>query len=644
MNKHGLKTLLSLTALLLAAGCSNPDDDNMTGPGDNVPRQEKKPVESTSFKRRALFGDLHVHSSWSLDSYVNFNAVDPDLAYRFARGEKVTIAGGREVQLALPLDFAAVTDHAEYFGELSLCLDQSSSQYNIPLCRDIRNDDRDRSLVTEVYKNLIIPDVTSVNPRRKKVLCGDNGSLCTERARATWRNIVQVAEEHNRPGECTTLVAYEWTGNPEFKNLHRNIIFRNTHVPELPASHFEANTPLALWQSLEKNCRAPCEAVAIPHNSNQSKGLQFPRDVKRSAAQLRSQLETLVEIVQTKGESECKTGVGNADEFCNFEKLEQLPVCRENDAVLDPNCARICKNEDDKNCIHGNNYARNALKDGLLLGERIGVNPYRFGFIGSTDTHNGTPGASDEKQYNGVFGAEDASPEGRARIPAIKSFKPPRLHGAAGLAGVWAEQNTRDSIFAALKRRETFATSGPRIVLRFFAGWDMPTRDAGDFLEQAYEKGTAMGGELSPAAKNSSPEFLAWAVKAADGAPLQRIQVIKGWLENGEAKERTFDVSCSDGLEVDPQTHTCPDNGAEVDIASCAISRDRGASELFARWSDPGFDPDQPAFYYLRVIENPSCRWSTWEAIREGSSPFHDVTPFIQERAWSSPIWYTPPG
>ncbi len=643
MNKHALNILAALTALLLLAGCANQDEDKTPGTGDR-PTQETRKGGSTALTRKPLFGDLHVHSSWSLDSYVNFNAVDPDSAYRFARGEKVLIAGGREVQLAEPLDFAAVTDHVEYFGELSLCLDQSSSQYDIPLCRNIRNEDQDRSLVTEVYRNLIIPDVTSVNPQRKKALCGDEGSLCRERARATWKNIIQVAEKHNRPGEFTTLVAYEWTGNPEFRNLHRNVIFRNTRVPELPASHFEANTPLALWQSLDKNCRPPCEAVSIPHNSNQSKGQQFPRDVKVSAAQLRSQLETLVEIVQTKGESECKTGVGNADEFCNFEKLEQLPACRENEAVLDPNCARICESEGDTNCIHGNNYARNALKDGLLLGERIGVNPYRFGFIGSTDTHNGTPGASDEKQYNGVFGAEDGSPEGRARIPAIKSFKPPRLHGAAGLAGVWAEENTRDSIFAALKRRETFATSGPRIVLRFFAGWDMPTRDAGNFLELAYQEGTAMGGKLSPVSGTTSPEFLGWAVKAADGAPLQRIQVIKGWLENGETREQTFDIACSDGLEVDPETHTCPDNGAEVDISSCAVSSDRGASELFARWSDPGFNPDQPAFYYLRVIENPSCRWSTWEALREGNSPFHDVTPFIQERAWSSPIWYSPPG
>lgn len=642
--------VLLLILLCITVACSKQEDGREIEAQSNISTQQKNAETSVELsnapiRRQALFGDLHVHSSWSLDSYVNFNRVDPDKAYRFARGEKVTIAGDRSVQLDIPLDFAAVTDHAEYLGELSLCLDQQVDQYALPLCQDLRNENQVREVVTRVYKNLIIRDVVSENPQREAELCGKDNSRCQGRARSVWRGLVEVADAHNSPGEFTTLAAYEWTGNPAFKNLHRNIIFRSTDVPTLPTSHFEANTPAKLWRQLDGDCQPPCDAIAIPHNSNQSKGLQFPMDVSMDDAQLRSKLETLVELVQTKGESECKTGVGTADELCNFEKIEQLPVCAGSDGDTNA-CIKLCKDDKESGaCLHKNNYVRNALKDGLRLGDSIGVNPYRFGFIGSTDTHNGTPGATKESNYMGVFGAEDGTPEGRARIPAIKSFKPPRLHSAAGLAGVWAEENTRDSIFAALKRRETFATSGTRIVLRFFAGWDLIEASGKDKdpIEQAYQYGVAMGGELPLHDGEAIPEFLLWAMKAPDGAPLQRIQIIKGWLEDGKTREQTYDAVCSDGLRPDTVTHRCPDNAANVDLATCELGANEGAAELSGSWQDPDFDSSEDAFYYLRVIENPSCRWSTWEALRESWELFPDVEPLIQERAWSSPIWYSAP-
>lgn len=644
-----IKNSLLCFLLLCLGACSGTDDSVDPVPRAVEPAESVTAVieeKSASPDRIPLFGDLHVHSSWSLDSYVNFNPVDPDEAYRFARGEAVTIAGGRVVQLDIPLDFAAVTDHAEYFGELSLCLDSETKQYDLPLCQDIRNEQQQRDLVTRVYKNLIIRDVVSENPTREAELCGDDDQDCLKSARSVWQKIIDVADARNSPGEFTTLVAYEWTGNPVFKNLHRNVIFRNNQVPSLPVSYFEANTASKLWQQLDEVCQSPCEAIAIPHNSNQSKGEQFPVDVQLADARLRSKLEPLVEIVQTKGESECKTGIGNADEFCDFEKLEQLPVCIENDQVLNPQCIRVCEDKNDKNCLHQNIYARNALKEGLKISSDIGVNPYQFGFIGSTDTHNGTPGATSEDNYLGAFGAEDGTPEGRARIPAIKSFKPPRLHSAAGLAGVWAEENTRDSIFSALQRRETFATSGTRIVLRFFGGWAFDKAGAGEnnLVKQGYQHGVSMGAELKPGVESDIPEFIVWAMKAPDGAPLQRVQIIKGWLEEGTTKEQTYDVVCSDGLFPDSQTHRCPDNGAVVDLSSCGISADKGAAELQGSWRDPDFDPRQAAFYYVRVLENPSCRWSTWEAIREGTPVFTDVDPVLQERAWSSPIWYSATG
>lgn len=596
-------------------------------------------------KRSPWFGDLHVHTAWSLDSYVNFNPTDPDQAYRFARGEEVVIAGGRRLKLAHPLDFAAVTEHAEYLGELSLCLDPDTAQYDVSLCRDIRNEKQKRDIVTRVYRNLIIRDVIAPAPQREAGICGEHNRHCLARARSVWKKIVGVAGDHYRPGEFTTFVAYEWTGNTGGSNLHRNVIFANNQVPELPASYFEASTPAMLWRQLKAGCQAPCDVLAIPHNSNQSRGMQFPSSVSLTDARLRSGLEPLVEIVQAKGESECKTGFGTADEFCDFEKLEQRPACSSADAAASKGCVQICAEGDgNRACIAKNNYYRNALKEGLRIEQKTGVNPYRFGVVGSTDTHNGTPGATDEKNYAGVFGAEDGTAELRARTPAIKDFKPPRLHGAAGLTGVWAEENTRESLFAALKRREVFATSGTRIILRFFAGWDFPglSDDATELAEMGYKQGVAMGGELPANPGNAAPRFLLSAMKAIDGAGLQRVQVIKGWLENGQGRERTYDVLCAGGPAPDPHSHRCADNTAGVDPATCMPAGNSGAAELTGTWQDPDFDPGQTAFYYLRVLENPSCRWSTWEALREGRPFFDDVPLTLQERAWSSPIWYRP--
>ena len=351
----------------------------------------------------------------------------------------------------------------------------------------------------------------------------------------------------------TTFVGYEWTGNTDGNNLHRNVIYRNDQVPALPIGYFEANTPEKLWRQLQETCTAPCEVLAIPHNSNQSNGQQFlpvNRDggpLSAELAKLRVTTEPLVEIIQAKGESECHTGVGTEDELCNFEKLERRPLCAGDDS--DGDCVRVCTGND-SNCMAPNNYVRNALKLGLELERQLDVNPYKLGFIGSTDTHNGTPGGTDETDYQGHHGFEDGTPARRALTPAIKAFSPSRVKGSGGLAGVWAEQNTRAAIFAALKRRETFATSGTRITVRFFAGWDFPDK--------------------------------------IDG------------------------------------------------------STDLAAVELKSQWRDPDFDAQQHAFYYLRVLENPSCRWSTREALREGNKPFKDVDLTIQERAWSSPIWYGP--
>ena len=622
-------------------------------------------------QRFPYFGDLHVHTSWSLDSYVYFNRVGPRDAYRFAGGEPVVLSGGRVVRIDRPLDFAAVTEHAEYLGELPLCTDKTGDRYSLELCRNIRNETGQQSYIDKIFRELIIRDVLSPDPQREPDLCGEDNTRCLARAKSTWRELRDIAHEFNRPGAFTTFVGYEWTGSTDGNNLHRIVIYGNDQVPALPVSYFEANTPGKLWRQLHETCTAPCEVLAIPHNSNQSNGQQFPAMnpdgslLSAEQARLRAETEPLVEIIQAKGESECHTGVGTEDELCLYEKLERRPLCRADTA--DASCVRVCEGPDQADaCIAPDNYVRNALKLGLELERRLDVNPYRFGFIGSTDTHNGTPGGTDETDYQGHHGFEDGAPARRALTPAIKAFSPSRMKGSGGLAGVWAEDNTRASLFAALKRRETFATSGTRISVRFFAGWDFP--DAidmnTDLVALGYGKGVNMGGDLmappglhhtrkdaeaalsddDPSLTNTdtTPGFILLAMKDPEGVNLQRMQVIKGWLEQDESREKVYDVACSDGLSPDPDMHRCPDNGAGVNLNNCNVSADKGAAQLKALWRDPDFNSEQPAFYYVRVLENPSCRWSTWEALRENTEPFGDVDLTIQERAWSSPIWYSP--
>lgn len=611
------------------------------------------PGKEQPIQRQAYFGDLHVHTAWSLDSYINLTRAGPRAAYRFARGEPVELTGGRTAQLERPLDFAAVTEHAEYLGELRLCTDETSPRYALSLCRDIRNEAREPGLIKKVFSELIIRDLVAPKPRREPALCGADNALCLAKAAEVWRSLRAIADEFNQPGEFTTFAGYEWAGNTYGHNLHRNVIYKNSDTPDLPVSYFEANTPERLWRQLREGCVAPCEVLAIPHNSNQSRGWQF-RETDRDGnplgveqARLRMETEPVVELIQAKGESECYTGLGTEDELCRFEKLESRPVCAAaggDGAAGD--CVRICADDErGEDCVWAGDYVRSALKRGLKLEARLGVNPFKLGFIGGTDTHNAAPGATDETNYHGHHGVEDGSPAARAAEPEIELFTPQRMKGSGGLAGLWAEENTRASLFAALKRRETFATSGARIKVRFFGGWDFPATldEAGtDLAALGYSRGAPMGGDLPPRAGDGPPAFIVQAVKDPNGANLQRLQVVKGWLEQGEERERVYDVACSDGMVPSPDAHRCPDNGARVDLRDCSATLERGAAELKTLWRDPDFDESQPAFYYARVLENPTCRWSTWEALREGKEPFKDVPPVQQERAWSSPIWRQP--
>lgn len=647
------KMIVVLVVLVLAGACS--DDSSKQNKATEVsPLESAKPVDkkesqsgTIESRRNAYFGDLHVHTSYSLDGYIIFNRTTPRDAYIFARGGEIDFYKHPR-KLEIPLDFASVTEHAEFLGESLLCADPDSEAYATQMCSDMRNEHKDPALENRTFVNVLLKVFKAEKPERLPI-CGENGKDCIEASRIRWKEIQQIADEFNVPGEFTTFIGYEWTGQ-QGGNRHRNVIFRNNIVPETPWSMIEVPTVEELWAKLDEECLSPCDVLTISHNSNQSNGLRFagvnPDGSAFTAEQARYRAvhEPLVEIMQFKGESECRTGLGTEDEFCNFEKYDLRPVCPEQSAEGSMlKCVPECDAAGQpQGCVWARNYTRNALKIGLEFEEKIGENPYKFGVLGSTDTHNANPGNTSEDNYKGNFGYLDADAGDRLLLALQTGFKQlPRNPGA--LAGVWAEENTRDSLFNALRRKETFGTSGTRILLRFFAGWDFPEvlDKESDLVKLGYERGVPMGADL-PAPERGAPRFLIWAAKGIDGGNLQRVQVIKAWVEKGESQEKVYDVLCSDGLEVNPGTGRCPDNGARVNLADCSVTPGKGAAELQGVWQDPDFDPKQHAFYYARVLENPGCRWSTWDALRLGLQLPIDAPATIQERAWSSPIWYSP--
>ncbi|MCY4601529.1 MAG: DUF3604 domain-containing protein [Acidobacteria bacterium] len=612
--------LAGATVLLVVV----PVSQGSGGPGAAAQEPAGNPL------RNAYFGELHVHTNWSLDAYRNGNFEDPAVAYRFGRGEAVAGPdGGARVRLQVPLDFMAVTDHDVWLGQIQLCNDVDGPAYDTRTCRDLRQirvsgPRRDSlsprpewSTLTSWRFGIPLPDI-----------CGGRGigpqNRCYEQARHMWQEVQRNADAFYEPGRFTTFTAFEWSAMPPGAgHMHRNVIFRGEQIPEWGGSAIEMqHLPERLWEWLEAACTGDCQVLAIPHNTNWSQGVAFaPRNTDgtpftREGLERRAWAEPLVEIFQVKGSSECYAGLGTADEECNFELYH--PPCPSDQ---EPSWER------DEGCAFASDYVRNAWKSGLVVEAEHGVNPFKYGVIAATDDHSTRPGAVDEQAF----------------VTGMGSRPSPHVANPGGLAGVWAESNTRGAIFDALRRRESFGTSGPRIRVRFFGGWrygaDLHTRR--DLVETAYGDGVPMGADLPPAPSGAAaPRFVVWAAKDAGSANLQKVQIIKGWSDGEETFEQVYDVACADGLEPDAGTHRCADNGARVDLSDCSYSDGAGAAELSTTWSDPAFNPAQRAFYYARVLENPTCRWSTHRALARGTPVFEPAT--IKERAWSSPIWYTP--
>jgi hypothetical protein len=578
--------------------------------------------------RNAYFGDTHAHSELSGDAYGFGNRLPPENAYRLARGEEVDHTGGYKVKLKAPLDFFMVTDHSEMIGIASLATDKSSDFYKTKMAGYLRSGKKaDQAKFLYAMQSAA---GTGVLPE----------GYSSASMKTVWERIQANAEKYNDPGKFTTFIAYEWSSMPQGENLHRNVIFRGAKAPDLPFSAMDSTKPEVLWTYLENWRARGADNLAIPHNANLSNGRMFElvdswgAPIDAAYAKRRMENEPLQEAMQLKGTSMVHPSFSPNDEWANFELL--------------PFSLHTWQKVEQQRT----GYIREAYKFGLKFQQTIGANPFKFGLEGGGDDHGSTH-TPEEFNYHGGHAGLDATPKERLNdtIP-LKGAAPLILAqlSAGGITGVWAEENTRDSIFDAMRRKETFGSSGVRIKPRFFASFDYPKDllKQKDWLKVAYGAGVPMGGDLTldPRAtpKSTVPSFAVHALRDPNSAPLQRIQIIKGWTKNGELYDKVFDVACSDKGKVDPKTHRCPDNGAKVDIKTCEISKDKGDAELAATWTDPEFDMTVPAFYYVRVLENPVCRWSTRDANALGIEPLAVVPATIQERVWTTPIWYTPVG
>lgn len=623
--KAKLTAAIGLAVSLAACSDSNTAPETGAVPANVSSAPAQVVAQSTNPERNAYFGDLHVHTMYSFDAFIFGTTSSPDEAYEFAKGDTIVHPAGFPMTLDRPLDFYGVSDHAFYLGVMRQMADPN----------------------TEISKHEAADGMTSLgdgpnrNAKFQRIISfmrSDRGIEINdpEIGKNAWGDIIAAANRHNDPGKFTAFIAYEYTSSSSDRgNLHRNVIFRGDTAPERPFSRLDSTNPEDLWDWMDSNRGEGFESLAIPHNSNGSNGRMFslldwagnPLDSAYASQRMRN--EPLIEITQVKGTSDTHPALSPNDEWADFE-------------IMPYRIATMLQSEPN------GSYIRQAYLNGLSLQDGQGFNPFKFGVIGSSDTHNATY-AGDEDDYWSKVGLRDSSPLLRGSVPletpnedgSEYALTAQNTWGASGLAGVWAEENTRGAIYDAFRRKETFGTTGPRMKVRFFAGYNLPSLDDPALVSKAYEGGVTMGADLI-AEQGNSPEFIAWVARDAMSAPLQRLQIIKGWVEGGEAQERVIDVACSGGIAVDPATNRCPDNGAKVNLSDCSISSNIGEPELMAKWRDPQFDASQNAFYYVRAMENPTCRWSTWDAIRAGVEPRPDMASTLQERVWSSPIWVTP--
>ena len=576
-------------------------------------------------ERNAYFGETHVHTSWSLDAFSAGNTVTtPADAYKYFKGEPIKHPLGYDVKIDTPLDFAGVTDHSEYAGVVQLANTPGSSVSQIPAAQPLILKARTQEEMLRVALYAI--NVLVAGPPVKAL-------MAPEIAGNVWKRNNEIANQANEPGKFTAFCSYEWTSMPNNMNLHRNVFFRDcAKVPETPFSALNSVHPVDLWNWMDGQRKTGNQLLAISHNANLSDGRMFPievdtkgRPIDAAYAASRVLNEPLIEIKQLKGTSETHPLLSPNDEFASFEIMSVL---------LGNPPGRIPH-------LIGS-YARQALKDGVAMQDAKGFNPYKFGFGAASDSHNTAVPYRQDNFFGGhIF--LDGTPEARMSGTLVGGFFDARAEGTGGLTGVWAEENTRESIFDAMQRKETFAVSGPHIKLRMFGGWEYAADTLNDpnWVKTGYAKGIPMGGDLPPA-KAKAPTFIVWAVKDPTSGNLDRIQIVKGWTKSGQSFEKIFDVVWSGDRKPDKWTGVVPPIGSTVNVEEATYTNTIGSVELKAVWTDPEFEPSVHAFYYARVLEIPTPRWTTIQAKKLGVAPPDVVAATIQERAWGSPIWYTP--
>jgi len=557
--------------------------------------------------RKALFGELHMHTWWSFDAFSMSTRLTPDDAYEFAKGKPKKHPNGQTYQISRPLDFMAVTDHSESLGISARMADPEHPMSKLPIARRIINGDRKA-----------LEEVRNAYRRGRPV----EGIDDPESRREVWDLVIASANRHYDPGTFTALIAYEWTSTPNGQNLHRNVIFKGNTAPT-PFSAVDSSKPEDLWAWMDRIREKGHNVLAIPHNMNASDGIGFDRvnsmgnPLTPEYAATRNRNEPLVEVTQKKGTSETHPALSPNDEFADFE-LYELYVAR-NTPITN----------------FKGSYVRYAYRTGLEIQDMQGFNPYRFGLVGATDSHTGIS-PIEENNYSGM--TTSVAPPKQGRLGSARG----RIVGSSGLAGVWTEENTRESIFETLRRKETWGTTGPRIQVRVFGGFDMAGVKPGEpgWIDAAYEKGVPMGGELKAADATFAPTFALWAIKDPDSANLDRIQIVKVWSSGGVSHEQVYDAVWSGDRSINSETGKLAPVGNTVNLETLEYSNSIGAVELKGTWTDPKFRADHNAAYYVRVLEIPTPRWSMFNAKLAGIPHPPEVPKTIQERAYTSPIRY----
>jgi hypothetical protein len=631
MRRSALVLLFSIAFAFPMAAESQDQIPNKEGVSEKFDQPQYSPYAGREFPTRVLFGETHLHTAVSVDAGTMCTVGQED-AFRFARGEEITTTHGLKARLSRPLDFMVLSDHAEMYGLMPALLkgapellrqEKGKKWYDA-----LKSGDQDATFATAMEIVASLSD--EEQPLKADKIVKD-----------AWHQYTALADRYNEPGVFTALIGYEYTTRGGY-NLHRNVVFRgdaSVANQTIPFSQYDSQNPEDLWRALaEFEEKTGAEVLAIPHNGNLSNGRLFSVETNdgqpytRELAELRARLEPIVEVTQIKGDGETHPMLSPNDEFADYETWDKSNL--NGTEAKTPDMLQY-------------EYAREALKNGLVLEAKLGVNPFKFGMIGSTDSHTAMSTAEEENFFGKHSGVE---PEPHRWEHIVIEAPNPDFtimgwqQAASGLACVWATENTREAIFDAMKRKETYATTGPRMTVRFFGGWDFTEKDTHTRLpaNAGYAKGVPMGGDLTKAPSGNSPTFLVAAMKDPYSGNLDRIQVIKGWLDSaGEKHEQVYDVVWSGDRELDANGKL-PAVGNTVDVKNATWVNSIGSPELMTVWKDPDFDPSERAFYYARVIEIPTPRWTAYEAKRFGTEMPKEVPMTTQERAYTSPIWYTP--